>query len=96
VAGLRFEWDASKPSGSRIRNVTVGGKLLDPSAKYTIATSNFLVANSGDGYTMFKEGKVLNDPATAPKDSDMFEQAIKAAPNSAISPVADGRNKRIN
>lgn len=96
VSGLRFEWDASKPAGSRVVNVAVGGKPLDTASLYTIATSNFLVANAGDGYTMFKEGKVRNDPATAPKDSEVFEQAIRNAPNATISPVVDGRNRRIN
>ncbi len=96
VSGIRFEYDTTKPAGSRIVSVTVGGKPLDEAKSYTVATSDFLVSRSGDGYTMFKEGKVLTDAAKAPKDSDMFEAAIKSSPNATISPVLDGRIKRIN
>jgi 2',3'-cyclic-nucleotide 2'-phosphodiesterase (5'-nucleotidase family) len=63
---------------------------------YTIATSDFLVSRGGDGYTMLKEGKVLSDAASAPKDSDVFEAAIKNSPNSTISPVLDGRITKVN
>ncbi|HMT07260.1 MAG TPA: 5'-nucleotidase C-terminal domain-containing protein [Pyrinomonadaceae bacterium] len=96
VSGLRFEFDAKKPAGSRIVSVSVGGKPLDDNAKYSIATSDFLVSRGGDGYTMLKEGKLLTDAATAPKDSDMLENAIKNSPNATIAPVTDGRIKRIN
>ncbi|MBP7375553.1 MAG: 5'-nucleotidase C-terminal domain-containing protein [Pyrinomonadaceae bacterium] len=96
VSGVRFEYDTTKPTGSRVVSVTVGGAPLDEAKTYTVATSDFLVSRSGDGYTMFKDGKLLTNAATAPKDSDMFEAAIKSSPNATISPVLDGRIKRIN
>ncbi len=95
VAELRFEYDTTKTVGSRIISIFVAGKVVDDTAKYTIATSDFLVSRGGDGYTMFKDGKVLTDAATAPKDSDLFEQAIRSAPNATIAPVTDGRIKRL-
>lgn len=96
VSGVRFEYDSTKPAGSRIVSVTVGGAPLDESKSYTVATSDFLVSRSGDGYTMFKYGKLLTNAATAPKDSDMFEAAIKGSPNATISPAIDGRIKKVN
>lgn len=96
ISGMRFEFDVKQPAGSRIVAVTVGGQPLDDAKKYTIATSDFLVSRAGDGYTMFKEGKLLTDAATAPKDSEMFEAAIKSAPNATIAPITDGRIKKIN
>ncbi len=96
VSGLRFEYDTTKPAGSRVVSVTVGGAPLDEAKTYTVATSDFLVSRSGDGYTMFKDGKLLSNAATAPKDSDMFEAAIKSSPNATISPALDGRIKRVN
>ena len=39
----------------------VGGKRLMDEAKYTLATSDFLVSRGGDGYTMFKDAKVLTN-----------------------------------
>lgn len=96
ISGVRFEYDAAKAALSRVVAVTVGGQPLDEAKTYTVATSDFLVSRSGDGYTMFKDGKVLTDAAKAPKDSDMFEAAIKSSANATISPVLDGRIKRIN
>jgi 5'-nucleotidase len=96
VSGVRFEFDPRKPAGSRVVKATVGGVPLDGSKTYTVATSDFLVSRGGDGYTMFKDGKVVGGAATAPKDSDVFEAAIKSAPNATISPVLDGRIVKIN
>ena len=96
VSGLQFTYDRKKPAGSRVVTVTVGGQPLDEAKTYTIATSDFLVSRGGDGYTMFKDGKVVAGAANAPKDSDAFESAIRTAPNSTISPLVDGRIKRIN
>ena len=96
VSGVSFEYGTRKPAGSRVVRVTVVGQPLDEAKTYTIATSDFLVSRSGDGYTMFKDGKVVSDAAKAPKDSDAFEAAIRSAPNSTISPVVGGRIVRIN
>ncbi len=95
VSGMRFEYDTSKPVGGRIVSISVGGKPVTDAGTYTIATSDFLVSRSGDGYTPFKDGKVVLGAADAPKDSDVFEDSIKNAPNSTISPVVDGRIKKI-
>ena len=96
VSGVRFEYDVKKPAGSRVVVATIGGQSLDESKMYTMATSDFLVSRGGDGYTMLKDGKILTNAATAPKDSEVFEAAIRTAPNATISPVVDGRIKRIN
>ena len=45
---------------------------------------------------MFKDGKVIAAAANAPKDSDVFEAAIKNAPNATISPVLEGRIVKIS
>ena len=95
VSGMKFKFDASKLPGQRIVEATVAGKPIDPSALYTIATSNFLVGG-GDGYTMLKDAKVLIPADKAQKDSEVFEQAIKASSNSTIAPKVEGRIIRIN
>ncbi|MGI8668441.1 MAG: bifunctional metallophosphatase/5'-nucleotidase [Aridibacter sp.] len=96
VSGLTFKFDASRPAGSRVTEILVGGKPLDANKKYTLATSEFLVANGGDGYTMFKDAKILTDKATAKKDAEILENAIKNSPNQTISPKVEGRIIRIN
>ena len=55
VAGMTYQIDSSKPAGSRIMNVMVGGMPLDLAATYEVATNDFMAAG-GDGYTMF-DGK---------------------------------------
>lgn len=96
ISGMSFKFDSTKPAGNRVTEILVGGKALDESKTYTLATSDFLVSRSGDGYAMFKNAKVLIDAATAPKDSDMFEQAIKSAPDQTISPRIEGRIVKVN
>nr|MBA2736924.1 5'-nucleotidase C-terminal domain-containing protein [Pyrinomonadaceae bacterium] len=96
VSGLSFKFDASKPVGNRVTEILVGGKPLDENKKYTLATSEFLVANGGDGYTMFKDAKILLKAEVAPKDSEVFEAAIRNAPNKTIAPKLEGRIVKIN
>ena len=79
----------------RFSEILIGGKPLDEAKTYTLATSDFLVTRSGDGYTMFKDGKVLINATDAPKDSDVFEQAIKSSPNQTITPRLEGRIVKI-
>jgi 5'-nucleotidase/UDP-sugar diphosphatase len=86
----------SKPAGNRVTEILVGGKPLDEKKTYTLATSDFLVSRGGDGYTMFKNAKVLIKAENAPKDSEVFEQAIKNAPNKTIAPKVENRIVRIN
>jgi 5'-nucleotidase / UDP-sugar diphosphatase len=60
VAGMIVEADRSKPAGSRIVSVTIGGKPLDPKATYKLATNDYML-DGGDGYTALKGGKVIID-----------------------------------
>lgn len=96
VSGIKFTYDAGKLPGQRITQASVNGKLVDANARYTIATSDFLVSRGGDGYTMFKDAKILIAADAAPKDSEVFEKAIKDSPNSTISPKVEGRIVRSN
>ncbi len=96
VSGMSFTFDAGRLPGQRVLEVFVGGKRLVEDATYTLATSDFLVAKSGDGYTMFKDAKVLIPAENARKDSEVFEEAIKSSQNATISPLLEGRIKRLN
>lgn len=95
VSGIIFSFDVSKPAGSRVSEIKVGGEPLNESKSYTLATSDFIVSRGGDGYTMFKNAKILIKAGEAQKDSEVFEKAIKQSPNSTISPKVEGRIKRI-
>ena len=45
----------------RVRNVMVDGKPIDPKATYTLAGTNYILLNNGDGYTMFDGAPLLQD-----------------------------------
>lgn len=94
VAGIRFAFDASKPAGSRVISVTVNGQPLDDNRKYTLATSNFLAIDGGDGYAMFKDTSLLITPEQGPSDYDALRKAIAVA--RVIAPKTDGRIKRLD
>jgi 5'-nucleotidase len=96
ISGMSFKYDPKKPARNRVTEITVGGKPLDEKKNYTLATSDFLVSRGGDGYTMFKDAKVLLKAENAPKDSEIFEQAIRNAPNKTIAPKLENRITKIN
>jgi len=58
VSGLVFTYDPKQAVGQRVISVEVGGAPLDPAKTYTLATNDFIIAG-GDGYSMFKDAKVL-------------------------------------
>jgi len=93
ISGMSFKFDTSKPVGSRVAEILVGGKPLDEKKTYTLATSDFLVSRGGDGYTMFREAKVLTTAESAPKDSDVLEKAIKES--KTITPKLENRIVKI-
>ena len=45
----------------RIRNVKVNGTPLDPEATYTIASSNYILKDIANGYTMFYEAPMIRE-----------------------------------
>jgi 5'-nucleotidase len=92
VSGLSFTFDATRPAGSRVTEVTVGGRPLDDKKTYTLATSTFLAVDEGDGYTMFRGARFLIKPEQAQKAPDVLRQAIARV--STIAPRTEGRIKR--
>ena len=55
-AGTTYTLDLTKPRGSRIYDVTIGGKPLDPAATYRICVNNYM-ASGGDGMNALKNAK---------------------------------------
>jgi 5'-nucleotidase len=91
---LRFTFDASRSPGSRVVDVTVNGQPLDEKKKYTLATTNFLAIDGGDGYAMLKGLRLLISPDQAQSDFDILRQAVTAA--KSIAPTLDGRIQRLD
>lgn len=57
--GVEMKYDSSKPIGQRVVLFTLNGKPIEDATLYHIATQSFL-ADGGDGFTTFTEGKKRN------------------------------------
>lgn len=94
VSGIRFTFDARRPAGSRIVDLSINGKPLDEKKTYTLAGSDYIAIDGGDGYAVFKEARVLIPREQARLDSDILQSAIVA--KKVIAPKVDGRIKRLD
>ena len=56
-SGMTVEADLSKPAGTRVTAITVGGQPLSDTRLYKVAGSDFF-QRGGDGYVMFKTAKL--------------------------------------
>jgi len=54
VSGLTFTYSRSARAGSRIKEIFINGKPIEPDKEYIVATNDFLAAG-GDGYKAFGE-----------------------------------------
>jgi 2',3'-cyclic-nucleotide 2'-phosphodiesterase (5'-nucleotidase family) len=88
VSGLVVEVDPTKPAGSRVVSVTIGGAPLDPAKTYTLATNDYMLGG-GDGFTAFGKGKVLIDAAAGSlMASDVIDYI---AATGTVAPAIEGR-----
>jgi 5'-nucleotidase/UDP-sugar diphosphatase len=97
VSGLTFRYSRSAPEGSRVKDVTVGGRLLDPKKMYVVATIDYLAAG-GNGFKIFgnalKSGGGLATNDHGAKLRDLVIAAIKA--QKTIAPQVEGRSEAVN
>jgi 5'-nucleotidase len=94
VSGVTFTFDARRPPGSRIIDLKINGRPLNDKARYTLATSDYVALDGGDGYEMLKQGRVLITREQAKFDSDVLRAAIVA--RRTIAPKVEGRIKRLD
>ena len=94
VSGMRYVFDASRKPGSRITSLTVNGKPVDERKIYTLATTDYVAVDGGDGYDMFKGAKFLITREQGQFDSDVLQKAIASV--RAIAPKTDGRITRLD
>ena len=94
VSGIRFTFDARRPPGSRIVDLSINGKPLDENKMYTLAATDYVAIDGGDGYAMLKGARVLTPRARSQFDSDVLQAAIVA--KKVIAPKIDGRIKRLD
>jgi 5'-nucleotidase len=96
ISGFKFSFDASKPVGSRIVEVTKldGTAIAKDSKEYTLTTLDFLIYG-GDGYVnVFSPSKAKVQGALL----DAFVEALRAdmaAKKVTQVPAVDGRIKKV-
>ena len=94
VSGLRYVFDTSRKPGARVTSISINGQPLDDRRMYTLATTNYLAIDAGDGYDMFRNAKLLIRPEQGPMESTLLQKSIASVPS--IAPKTDGRIKRID
>ena len=96
ISGFKFSFDASKPVGSRVVEVTKldGTPIAKDSKEYTLTTLDFVIYG-GDGYVnVFSPAQAKVQGALL----DVFVDALKAdmaAKKVTQVPAADGRIKKV-
>jgi 5'-nucleotidase/UDP-sugar diphosphatase len=109
VSGLTFTYSRSAPAGSRVKDITVGGRPLDLKQQYVVAIIDFLAAG-GDGYTVFGDvlksagdyanrGGTITSRALLYNDPgtwlrDVVINAIKT--QKTIAPKVEGRSQAVD
>ena len=88
VSGLKLRADLSQPVGARVLSVEIGGKPVDETATYRLATSDFL-ARGGDGYTALQEASVLVGDPDARLLTDVVIEHL--AGQSTVGATIEGR-----
>jgi 2',3'-cyclic-nucleotide 2'-phosphodiesterase (5'-nucleotidase family) len=88
VSGLRLTYNPGKPVGSRVLDVQVGGKVLDRTATYRVASNDFLL-KGGDGYSSLSQGKVLIDASGGTLMATTVMRYITA--KGSVAPQLEGR-----
>jgi 2',3'-cyclic-nucleotide 2'-phosphodiesterase (5'-nucleotidase family) len=68
--------------------VRIGGQPLDPSRTYTIAITDYQLSG-GDGYSMFKDGRVLVGPESGDLVVTALERYVVARGD--LAPQIEGR-----
>ncbi|MFN5778123.1 MAG: bifunctional metallophosphatase/5'-nucleotidase, partial [Novosphingobium sp.] len=86
--GFAYDYDLSRPVGSRIVAMTLLGQPIDPRASYRVATSDFL-ASGGDTYSTLLKGR---DKVIGMPDIAALEAWLQAIPPRAVPQEARARD----
>lgn len=88
LSNARVVVDATRPAGQRVVELSIGGKTVDPAARYRLATGSFL-AQGHDGYAALVSAPRLVDDHDADFVSTILADRI--ARTGTFAPRLDGR-----
>jgi len=88
VAGMSLKADLTRPPGERLQSVTVDGKPLDDTVRYTLATNDFMLGG-GDGYGMLQQGEAVVDELAGQYVSGQVISYIRQ--KGEVAPKTEGR-----
>lgn len=88
VSGMSVRADVTRPPAERVVAIAVGGKPIEPQARYTVATNDFL-AQGGDGYAALRGAEVVVGPTDAKLLANHVMAYIGASKN--LAPRIEGR-----
>ncbi|MDK2762138.1 MAG: bifunctional metallophosphatase/5'-nucleotidase [Sphingopyxis sp.] len=85
---VAYSFDLGRAPGSRVFDIRIDGKPIDPTAEYRLTMNSFL-ASGGDSFTVFRKGR---DVVTGGLDLDALEAWIAAVPMRDLPPLGRVRN----
>ncbi len=91
VAGLRYTWDAARPAGARVVEVSIGAAPLDPDACYRVTVNSYLAAG-GDRFGVLLEG---TQRTVGAPDVEALAEYLRRRPQ-PFSARRDGRIRRLH
>lgn len=84
-AGLKFDYDLSKPVGERVVSIRLDGAPIQPDGRYRVVMNNFL-ASGGDEFTVLRDG---TDQVLGTDDVSALEAWLTSVPR--LTPPAPDR-----
>lgn len=91
ISGATIKFDSTKEVNNRIVELTIGGKNVELTKKYTVAIPDF-IRNGGDGYTMLAGSPEVRSLQRI--DAELVMDYIQS--HGTVSPKIEGRIVEIN
>jgi len=92
VSGMTVSYDPTRPAGQRVASIAIGGKPVQDSTMYRLATSDYL-GHGGDGYADLKQARVIVDASGGPLLVNVVGDYLAAKRH--VAPLVEGRMKAV-
>lgn len=79
--GFSYRWHAKAPAGQHVSDMRLNGQLVAPGQVLRVAGNGF-IAEGGDGYTMFIQGR---ERVAGPIDTDALVDFLRAAEQTPVA-----------